>query len=71
VARLLHSLVDPLPSATGAGLVLLGDGQGVRQIAGIGAADTWDAAQLDCLCGPLVEAMTRDDVIIVDPFDPA
>jgi hypothetical protein len=68
IVRLLNSLVRSVPSVTGSGLVLLDDDGRRRQIGGVGAAEHWDAAQLDCRCGPLTEAVLSDEVRIVDPF---
>lgn len=70
IVRLLQSLVRAVPEATGAGLVLIEDGGRPRQVAGVGSAEEWDAAQLACWCGPLTEAATRDEVTVADPFDP-
>ncbi len=71
IARLLRSLVEALPDASGAGLVLVDDDGEARQVAGVGAAESWDAAQLECRCGPLALAVAGEDVQIVEPFDPA
>lgn len=71
IARLLHSLLDVLPAATGAGLVMVDDDGEARQVAGVGTAEKWDAAQLACRCGPLVDAVNGDEVRVVEPFRPA
>lgn len=68
IVRLLHSLVTALPAASGAGLVLIDPRREPRQVAGVGAAQDWDAAQLACWCGPLTAAATADEVVVVDPF---
>lgn len=42
-----------------------------RLVAAVGVAEEWDAAQLSCGGGPLLEALESDEVLILDPFDPA
>jgi hypothetical protein len=70
IVRLLRSLVQSLPTASGAGLVLI-DAKGQwRLVAAVGAAEQWDDAQLACRCGPLFEAAILDEVKVLDPFDP-
>jgi hypothetical protein len=70
IARLLHSLMAAIPGASGAGLVLIDEPGAARQVAGVGAAEPWDAAQLECGCGPLAEALIGEEVRLVEPFRP-
>lgn len=68
IVRLLRSLTASVPGAIGAGLVLHEHQADPRHVAGVGAAEQWDAAQLGCRCGPLFEAAASDEVRMVDPF---
>lgn len=70
IVRLLRGLVAALPTASGAGLVLVDTRGEARQVAGVGAAEEWDAAQLACRCGHVTEAAAVDEVTLADPFDP-
>ena len=70
IVRLLHSLVQSLPTASGAGLVLIDSQHEWRLVAAVGAAEEWLRVQLECGCGPLAEAALKDEVKVLDPFDP-
>jgi hypothetical protein len=50
--------------------VLISDTGQPRLVGAVGVAEQWDAAQLACDCGPLIEATSSDRVRIVDPFEP-
>jgi hypothetical protein len=67
LVRLLDGLMAAVPDAAGAGLVLLDAAQS-RLVGGVGMAPDYDAAQLACGSGPLMEAAQRDEVAITDPF---
>ncbi|HEX6888668.1 MAG TPA: ANTAR domain-containing protein [Candidatus Nanopelagicales bacterium] len=67
LVRLLDGLMAAVPDAAGAGLVLL-DAEQSRLVGGVGLAPDYDAAQLACGSGPLMEAAQRDEVAITDPF---
>jgi hypothetical protein len=67
LVRLLGGLVDAVPAAVGAGLLVHGP-QGTRQVAAVGAAEVWDGAQVSCRCGPVLEAAVADRVLVIDPF---
>lgn len=67
LVRLLDGLMMGVNGGLGAGLVLL-DGASSRLVAGVGVAPDYDAAQLGCGSGPLIDAAVRDEVSVTDPF---
>jgi hypothetical protein len=67
LVRLLSGLVDAVPAALGAGLLVHGT-DATRQVAAVGAAEVWDAAQVTCRCGPVLDAARYDRAMVVDPF---
>jgi hypothetical protein len=67
LVRLLDGLVATVANASGAGLVVL-DAEQSRLVGGVGVAPDYDAAQLACGSGPLIEAAVRDEVSVTDPF---
>jgi hypothetical protein len=67
LVRLLDGLMAAVRGACGAGLVII-DGQQSRAVGAVGLAATWDAAQLSCGSGPLIEAAAHDEVQVTDPF---
>jgi hypothetical protein len=67
LVRLLDGLLAGVRDAAGAGLVVL-DGQQSRAVGAVGLAASWDAAQLACGSGPLIDAAVHDEVRVTDPF---
>jgi hypothetical protein len=68
LTRLLESLMNRCPSATGAAVGLV-DGQQIDIRASVGAANTWNAIQLRQGSGPLLDAIARDQAVVSDPFE--
>lgn len=68
LTRLLESLMDHCPTATGAAVGVV-DGKDVDIRASVGEAGTWNAMQLERGTGPLLDAIVRDQVVVADPFD--
>lgn len=68
ITRLLESLLNRCPSATGAAVGLVTD-QRVDIRASVGDANTWNGIQLRQGSGPLLDAVTRDQAVVADPFE--
>ena len=69
--RLLAGLVDDVDGAAGAGVVVHPATGDPRLVAAVGVAETWDAAQVGCGCGPVATAARTEQVTVVDPVQPS